>query len=131
MIADWLDLTLEGHASARGMGRIPGGRYEIVAPGVLEICPDTQGPAGSPLRALGGNWRQQTAPIELLGELIAGLESGHLIAGAPLLLILGNLPAIRTGERFHATNLNRLFRRTQTATAISGRRRRRGCRQGQ
>lgn len=119
MIADWLDLTLEGHASARGMGRIPGGRYEIVAPGVLEICPDTQGPAARPCVLSAGIHGNETAPIELLGELIAGLESGHLIAGAPLLLILGNLPAIRTGERFHATNLNRLFRRTETATAIS------------
>ncbi|TVU67803.1 succinylglutamate desuccinylase [Cobetia crustatorum] len=119
MIADWLDLTLEGHASARGMGRIPSGRYEIVAPGVLEICPDDSGPHARPVVISAGIHGNETAPIELMGELIAGLESGHLIAGAPLLLILGNLPAIRTGERFHATNLNRLFRRTETATAIS------------
>lgn len=111
MIADWLDLTLEGHASARGMGRIPSGRYEIVAPGVLEICPDDSGPHARPVVISAGIHGNETAPIELMGELVAGLESGRLMAGAPLLLILGNLPAIRSGERFTTTNLNRLFRR--------------------
>ncbi|BBO57584.1 MAG: succinylglutamate desuccinylase [Cobetia sp.] len=115
MIADWLDLTLEGHASARGMGRIPGGRYEIVAPGVLEITPDVTGPRARPCVISAGIHGNETAPIELLGELIAGLESGHLIVGAPLLLILGNLPAIRSGERFITTNLNRLFKRAEAS----------------
>ncbi len=53
----------------------------------------------------------ETAPIELLGASLARLEAGLLRLGSPVLVILGNLEAIRAGTRFVNTNLNRLFRR--------------------
>jgi len=39
------------------------------------------------------------------------LESSTLQLGAPVLVILGNIPALKAHKRFIATNLNRLFKR--------------------
>ena len=58
--------------------------------------------------AIHGN---ETAPVELIGELLAQIEAGVLDLGAPVLVILGNLPALRQAKRFVSTNLNRLFER--------------------
>jgi len=115
MLAEWLALTLDGEAPDARQGRLPFARYVIHAPGVLELVPSA---ARSEARACvlsAGIHGNETAPIELLGELLARLEAGLLRVGAPTLIILGNIPALRAGERFIATNLNRLFDRAQHA----------------
>ncbi|TLF48209.1 succinylglutamate desuccinylase [Halomonas urmiana] len=111
MLAEWLDQALDGRATTPREGRLPGGRYRLLAPGVLELSPDAcaaEAHAGVLSVGVHGN---ETAPIELLGAVLARLEAGLLTLGAPLLVILGNPEAIRHGERFVETNLNRLFRR--------------------
>ncbi|APE30301.1 succinylglutamate desuccinylase [Halomonas aestuarii] len=111
MLSEWLDQGLEGRSPSSREGRIPGGRYRLVAPGVLELLPETTGAearAGVLSVGIHGN---ETAPIELLGEVLARLEAGLLHLGAPLLVMLGNPEAIRRGQRYVDTNLNRLFRR--------------------
>ncbi|MBB3190501.1 succinylglutamate desuccinylase [Halomonas cerina] len=88
-----------------------GGRWTLRGPGLLELIPDTPAAtscAGVLSVGIHGN---ETAPIELMGDLLARLEAGHLRLGAPLLVILGNPAAICAGTRFVSTNLNRLFRR--------------------
>ncbi|HSH47875.1 MAG TPA: succinylglutamate desuccinylase [Halomonas sp.] len=144
MLAEWLELSLEkdlkaGSAHApedniahRDSGRVCGGRYRLLGPGLLELLPGATeaGAEGEPedrhpdhrkecapacviSAGIHGN---ETAPIELLGESLARLEAGLLRLGAPALVILGNLAAIRTGTRFIDTNLNRLFRRDLDAS---------------
>ncbi|MEQ6888961.1 succinylglutamate desuccinylase [Halomonas sp. CS7] len=111
MLSEWLDQALDGRASAPREGRLPGGRFRLLAPGVLELVPDVcaaDARAGVLSVGIHGN---ETAPIELLGAVLARLEAGLLRLGAPLLVMLGNPAAIRRGERFVTTNLNRLFRR--------------------
>ncbi|MGM0536900.1 MAG: succinylglutamate desuccinylase [Pseudomonadota bacterium] len=111
MLAEWLEQGLEGRAPSHTQGRIAGGRFRLVAPGALELVPDAPATEARACVLSVGVHGNETAPIELLGEVLARLEAGLLCLGAPLLVILGNPEAIRRGERYVATNLNRLFRR--------------------
>ncbi|UYG07054.1 succinylglutamate desuccinylase [Halomonas sp. M4R1S46] len=111
MLAEWLDRSLAGEPGAAVEGELPGGRYRIPAPGLLELIPSAPAADAPALVLSVGIHGNETAPIELLGELLAHLEAGQLTLATPVLVILGNPAAIRAGERFVATNLNRLFRR--------------------
>ncbi|NIG07009.1 succinylglutamate desuccinylase, partial [Burkholderia sp. Tr-849] len=51
----------------------------------------------------------ETAPIELLSMLVRDLASGALPLACRLLVVLGNVPAMRAGERYLDDDLNRLF----------------------
>lgn len=144
MLAEWLELSLENGLKAGsvhapednithgGRGRVSGGHYRLLGPGLLELSPNPpdagaegepedhhpdhrkdNAPASVISAGIHGN---ETAPIELLGESLARLEAGLLQLGAPVLVILGNLAAIRAGTRFIETNLNRLFRRDLDAS---------------
>ncbi|MCG6659143.1 succinylglutamate desuccinylase [Halomonas campisalis] len=111
MLAEWIDLSLDGRTSAERSGRVHGGRFTIHGPGILELIPDRPGDSARACVLSAGIHGNETAPIELLGDCLARLEAGLIRLGAPTLVILGNLEAIRQGQRFITTNLNRLFRR--------------------
>ena len=111
MLSDWLDQTLDADASGTREGRLASGSYRCHAPGVLELTPNTPSNSAHACVISAGIHGNETAPIELVGELLARLEAGALSLGAPLLILLGNIPAIRHSQRFISTNLNRLFRR--------------------
>lgn len=127
MLSEWLerslgqDLSGDSEATLQGesRGQIAGGHYRLLGPGLLELLPDQataaaeqdaeyQPPACVISVGIHGN---ETAPIDLIGATLARLEAGLLRLGAPVLVILGNLAAIRAGTRFVETNLNRLFQR--------------------
>ncbi|WP_227368791.1 succinylglutamate desuccinylase [Halomonas sp. M20] len=111
MLVDWLDLTLEERVPESLEGRLPDACYTIRAPGVLELHPDAEMPQARACVFSAGIHGNETAPIELVGEVLARLEAGLVSVGAPILIIFGNLPAIRHAQRFCTTNLNRLFQR--------------------
>jgi succinylglutamate desuccinylase len=115
MLADWIDRSLADQALP-AEGRLPFGRWRLHGPGILELAPEAPRAQARACVLSVGVHGNETAPIELLGEVLAGLDSGRVRLGAPLLLILGNLPAIRRAERFLETNLNRLFQRGQDQT---------------
>ncbi|WP_447529349.1 succinylglutamate desuccinylase [Vreelandella sp. TE19] len=115
MLSQWLDWTLEGKAPAKSGGTLPGGHYQLRAPGILELSPKTiEAHAHACIfsAAIHGN---ETAPVELLGQWLAALEVGSARLKAPVLVILGNIPALKAQTRFISTNLNRLFDRELTA----------------
>lgn len=111
MLGDWLALTLDGRTPGAREGRLPFGRYVLHGPGILELLPGTRQPQARACVISAGIHGNETAPIELVGELLSRLEAGLLRLGAPTLVLLGNLPAMRAGTRYCTTNLNRLFRR--------------------
>jgi len=123
MLDKWLSATLDEASTpsdgasddtdrnAAEQGRLPGGRYRILGEGILELTPDVVAPDARGVVISAGIHGNETAPIELVGELLAALEVGRLTLGAPLLVILGNIPSIRARTRFVTTNLNRLFKR--------------------
>ncbi|MCL7929888.1 succinylglutamate desuccinylase [Halomonas llamarensis] len=116
MLNEWLDWTLEGAPTSHRQGSLSSGHYTLLAPGVLELTPFTYTKNAQACvfsAAIHGN---ETAPVELVGELLARIEANVLTLGAPVLVILGNLPALRAGQRFMTTNLNRLFERSMSAT---------------
>ncbi|MGV3002207.1 succinylglutamate desuccinylase [Vibrio sp. E150_018] len=51
----------------------------------------------------------ETAPIELLDQLVNDLLNGRLKLNVKLMLMLGNPEAMRNGERYNDIDLNRLF----------------------
>jgi len=51
----------------------------------------------------------ETAPIEMLSRLVADLAAGRLALGCRLLVVLGNVGAMRAGTRYLDDDLNRLF----------------------
>lgn len=143
MLAEWLELSLgqglepgskDTTTKGAARGQVAGGHYRLLGPGLLELSPSRSDavsedqPGDKPKEkapacvisvGIHGN---ETAPIELLGATLARLEAGLLRLGAPVLMILGNLPAIRDGTRFVETNLNRLFRRDLETTGAEAER---------
>lgn len=114
MLGNWLDLTLEGSSptlAAGNEGRLPFGHYVMHGAGLLELRPAQCRPGAHACVISAGIHGNETAPIEIVGEVLARLEAGLIRLGAPVLVILGNIPAIRAEKRFIDTNLNRLFKR--------------------
>ncbi|WP_106477682.1 succinylglutamate desuccinylase [Phytohalomonas tamaricis] len=127
MLDAWLDITLDSETfdsepNASQRGRVPGGRYHIIAPGVLELVPDRRVSDSTVSVISAGIHGDETAPIELLGDVLARLEAGLYPLGAPVLLILGNPPAIKQATRYVDTNLNRLFKRDVSGNSDEHRR---------
>ncbi|GED22378.1 succinylglutamate desuccinylase [Halomonas halmophila] len=118
MLADWLEQSLNETASTPRGGEIPGGRFRVPGPGLLELTPVSAAPEAPAVVLSVGIHGNETAPIELLGASLARLEAGLMTLGSPVLVILGNLEAIRAGTRFVATNLNRLFHRDLADTGM-------------
>lgn len=111
MLSEWLSLTLGDETPSAREGRLPFGRYVLHGPGILELLPSARQTHARACVISAGVHGNETAPIELVGELLSRLEAGLLRLGAPTLILLGNPPAIRASQRFCATNLNRLFQR--------------------
>lgn len=115
MLGQWLDWSLDGRLPAASQGVFASGTYHLHAPGILELTPNETRPVAQACifsAAIHGN---ETAPVELVGEWLSGLEAGSISLGAPVLVVLGNLPALKAQQRFVTTNLNRLFSRELTA----------------
>ncbi|MDR5875922.1 succinylglutamate desuccinylase [Halomonas sp. CUBES01] len=116
MLGEWLDCTLDEQRDTSRQGTFASGRFAISAPGVLRLTPHRQRPDAHACifsAAIHGN---ETAPVELIGRLLSALEAGTLTLGAPVLVILGNIPALKAQQRFVHTNLNRLFERGLSAS---------------
>ncbi|RUR50801.1 succinylglutamate desuccinylase [Vreelandella populi] len=111
MLEHWLNWMFDGQPPAQQRGQFASGSYQLHTPGVLELVPDRLTPDAHSCvfsAAIHGN---ETAPVELLGSWLSALEADTITLGAPVLVILGNIPALRAQKRFIDTNLNRLFKR--------------------
>jgi succinylglutamate desuccinylase len=111
---DWLAHTLEHTSEAlpQCSHKLPGGGQLVqLGTGILQVNPpasrlNTHKEALIVSAGIHGN---ETAPIEVLNQLVTQLVSGVLQPACPALLILGNPQAMVTGKRFIDANLNRLF----------------------
>ncbi|SET49536.1 succinylglutamate desuccinylase [Thorsellia anophelis] len=82
--------------------------YRWLDVGVLELLPN-QGNVQSAIVISAGIHGNETAPIELLNQLIQRLFAGALPLNVALLVILGNPEAILAGTRYVQDDLNRMF----------------------
>ncbi|WP_217588329.1 succinylglutamate desuccinylase [Burkholderia sp. GbtcB21] len=109
---DFLAFTLAGTVPAVTDGACAGGavRWQWLGDGLLALEPAaTDGAARASVLVSAGVHGDETAPIELLSMLVSDLASGALPLACRLLIVLGNVPAMRAGERYLDDDLNRLF----------------------
>lgn len=102
-----LALTLAGTPPATPEGENAALRWKWLGEGVLELSP-LQGYRQAVVLSAGihGN---ETAPIELLDRLVNEIFAGVRPLAVRLLVVLGNPPAMRTNQRYLASDMNRMF----------------------
>lgn len=105
-----LELTLAGREPAdKTQVTVEGVRLRWLGEGALEVRPPQATDSGLDLLLSAGIHGNETAPIELLDELIEGIARGAVKPRARILFLFGNPPAIRRGERYIDQDINRLF----------------------
>lgn len=114
LLDDFLAFTLAGDTPAVKDGTCAGDavRWQWLGDGLLALAPaagDAAGAARASVLVSAGVHGDETAPIELLSMLVRDLAAGALPLACRLLVVLGNVPAMRAGERYLDDDLNRLF----------------------
>ncbi|WP_174385436.1 succinylglutamate desuccinylase [Burkholderia metallica] len=112
LLDDFLAFTLAGAAPAEKDGACADGavRWQWLGDGLLAFEPAAADAAArASVLVSAGVHGDETAPIELLSMLVRDLASGALPLACRLLVVLGNVPAMRAGERYLDDDLNRLF----------------------
>jgi succinylglutamate desuccinylase len=118
MLEDFLAFTLAGHAphAARREGVCASGvRWTWLDDGVLQFEPAVAGrdawdaPAVRSVLASAGIHGDETAPIELLSMIVRDIANGRAPLACRLLVVLGNVAAMRAACRYIDDDLNRLF----------------------
>ncbi|PWB33513.1 succinylglutamate desuccinylase [Pseudomonas sp. SDI] len=105
-----LELTLAGREPAEKTQLTVGGvRMRWLGEGALEVRPPEGCDNGLDLLLSAGIHGNETAPIELLDELLHGIARGDIKPRARVLFLFGNPEAIRRGERYLEQDVNRLF----------------------
>ena len=105
-----LELTLAGREPAeKTQVTVQGVRLRWLAEGALEVSPPESLDIGLDLLLSAGIHGNETAPIELLDDLLGRIASGTVTPKARILFLFGNPEAIRRGERYIEQDVNRLF----------------------
>lgn len=105
-----LELTLAGHEPAeKTQLTVEGVRMRWMSEGALEVRPPAARDNGMDLLLSAGIHGNETAPIELLDQLIRDIARGDLKPRARILFLFGNPVAMRRGERYIEQDVNRLF----------------------
>ncbi|MFK7698688.1 succinylglutamate desuccinylase [Pseudomonas caspiana] len=105
-----LDLTLAGREPAeKTQVTVSGVRLRWLSEGALEVRPAQDRDNGTDLLLSAGIHGNETAPIELLDELIRSIARSELQPRARILFLFGNPDAMRRGERYVEQDVNRLF----------------------
>lgn len=113
-----LELTLAGREPAdKTQVTVEGVRLRWLGEGALEVRPPSATDNGLDLLLSAGIHGNETAPIELLDELLGGIASGAVKPRARILFLFGNPPAIRRGERYVEQDINRLFNGRHAASS--------------
>lgn len=102
-----LALTLAATVPAITEGENAALRWKWLGEGLLELSP-LQGYRQAVVLSAGihGN---ETAPIELLDQLVNEILAGVRPLAVRLLVVLGNPPAMRANQRYLASDMNRMF----------------------
>lgn len=112
MLGDFLAFTLAGERPApehrEGIGA-NGARWTWLDDGVLQFEPATVVGNTRSVLASAGIHGDETAPIELLSKLVRDIAHGDAVLTCRLLVILGNVDAMREACRYRDDDLNRLF----------------------
>jgi succinylglutamate desuccinylase len=113
LLADFLRYTLAGtrpasEMQARGICA-HGVRWHWLDDGVLQMEPALVDASTRSVLLSAGIHGDETAPIELLAQHVADIAAGHAALACRLLVVLGNVGAMREARRYLDDDLNRLF----------------------
>lgn len=106
-MVDLLTLTLERQTPEQTQGETQGFTWQWLGEGLLQCTPKSNYTKTMLLSA--GIHGNETAPIELLANMINDLFAGRVILSARVLFVLGNPEAIRQGIRYLENDMNRMF----------------------
>lgn len=109
---DFLAFTLAGGRPAAGQEALicaNGVRATWLDDGILQLEPSTNDGTVRSVLVSAGVHGDETAPIELLSFIVRDIASGALPLACRLLIVLGNIDAMRTSCRYVDDDLNRLF----------------------
>ncbi|NML35431.1 succinylglutamate desuccinylase [Paraburkholderia sp. G-4-1-8] len=115
LLDDFLAWTLAGSrpAAQASAGECANGvRWSWLDDGVLLMEPPVATHPPESVRSVlvsAGVHGDETAPIELLSRIVADIAHGRAALACRVLVILGNLDAMRDGCRYRDDDLNRLF----------------------
>lgn len=116
MLDDFLAYTLAGTRPSadepHGVCANEAVRWSWLDDGVLLMEPATPSPDNASTRSVlvsAGVHGDETAPIELLSFLVRDISTGAASLTCRLLVILGNVDAMRGAHRYRDDDLNRLF----------------------
>lgn len=105
-----LELTLAGREPAeKTQVTVAGVRLRWLSEGALEVRPAQSMDNGTDLLLSAGIHGNETAPIELLDDLLHSIARSGLQPRARILFLFGNPAAMRRGERYVEQDVNRLF----------------------
>ncbi|EJO35019.1 succinylglutamate desuccinylase [Acinetobacter sp. 1294596] len=106
-MVDLLALTLAQQSPEQIQGETAGFTWQWLGEGLLQCTPKTAYRKTIVLSV--GIHGNETAPIELLAQIIQDLFSGQLALAVRVLFVLGNPAAIRQGVRYLENDMNRMF----------------------
>lgn len=105
---DLLSFTLSNPDTAdRRTLELDWANIELEDTGILRIEPKQETSLSLVLSA--GVHGNETAPLELLNQIVQDVLNEQLVCAVRLLVIFGNPPASNIGQRFTDINMNRLF----------------------
>lgn len=106
-MVDLLALTLAQQLPEQTQGETAGFTWQWLGEGLLQCTPKTAYRKTIVLSA--GIHGNETAPIELLAQIIQDVFAGQLALAVRVLFVLGNPAAIRQGVRYLENDMNRMF----------------------
>ncbi|WP_321815738.1 MULTISPECIES: succinylglutamate desuccinylase [unclassified Paraburkholderia] len=114
VLADFLGATLAGTrpadaSQAQGACANDTVRWQWLDEGVLLLEPARVSETTPSVLLSAGVHGDETAPIELLAKIVADLAAGRLALACRVLVVLGNVAAMRAAMRYQDDDLNRLF----------------------
>ena len=113
LLSDFLGYTLAGTrpAAVDAQGACANGVcWTWLDEGILQLEPAAAAAGGvRSVLASAGVHGDETAPIELLSRVVRDIAEGQATLACRLLVILGNVDAMRAGCRYLDDDLNRLF----------------------
>ncbi|MCX2944708.1 succinylglutamate desuccinylase [Rahnella perminowiae] len=104
---DLLATTLSGDAVTEPAGQTETLDWQWRGEGILELSP--RQPCQAAVVISAGIHGNETAPVELLNQLVSELLSGERLLRVRLLVLLGNPPSMRINKRFTGADMNRMF----------------------
>jgi succinylglutamate desuccinylase len=104
---DFLAETIQGDQITSDSGKAETLTWHRPAPGVIAFEPKVRSNKSVVISV--GIHGNETAPIEIVSTLVSKLLTGHYSLKVRLLIIIGNLKAMRQGERYLKIDMNRLF----------------------